>query len=94
MAANAGGPPCSVCGRITAPTPATTGSAAGVFIHSSQDIPDPTAPAYWHQPDSDGRYRALIVLCPQHEQQLRDASAAGAVWVPTGVRWWLDGATT
>jgi hypothetical protein len=94
MATDVSGPPCSVCG-VTAPRTATTlGSAAGSFIHCSQDIPDATAPAYWHEPDSAGRYRALIALCSRHEQELREVGAAGVLYAPTGARWWLDGAMT
>jgi hypothetical protein len=94
MTTDVSGPPCSVCGSTVLQTATTTGSAAGSFIHTSQDIPDPTAPAYWHEPDSNGRFRALIALCSRHEQELRDVGAEGVLYAPTGARWWLDGATT
>ena len=77
MATDASGPPCSVCGMRVPGTATAPGSVAGFFIHSSQDIPDPQAPGYWHEPDSAGRYRALIALCPWHEQELRVAGAEG-----------------
>ena len=93
MTADASGPPCAVCGTRVPQTATKTGSAAGLFIHSSQDIPDPQAPGYWHEPDSAGRYRALIALCPRHEAELRAAGAAGMLDAATGARWWLDGAT-
>jgi hypothetical protein len=42
MATDVSGPPYSVCGSCVLRTDTTTGSVAGSFIHTSQDIPDAT----------------------------------------------------
>ena len=64
---------------------------ASWFVHCSEPIPDPHAPAFWHTPDAFSRYCGVVTLCSTHEATLRAAGETGQRHARTSVRWWLGG---